>query len=88
MSKKDKLLDKLLSKPKDFTWSELKTLLKGYGYKEIQGAGSRVTFFLTKPRNLIRLHKPHPDKILKAYQIIEVIQNLKNIGVINENDQL
>lgn len=86
MSKIEKLLNKLLSKPKAFTWSELKTLLKKYGYKEIQGKGSRVKFFHAEPRNLISLHKPHPEEILNTYVINYIIENLKIIGAINEND--
>ena len=58
-------------------FNELKTLLKGYGYKELQGKGSRVKFFREKPRNLIILHKPHPGEILLDYMVNEVIKNLK-----------
>lgn len=79
-------IKKLLSKPKDFTWSELKTLLKKLGYQEIQGKGSRVKFFHAKPRNLISLHKPHPEEVLKTYMTNYIIKNLKIIGAINEND--
>jgi hypothetical protein len=86
MSKNEKLLKRLLSRPKDFTWNELKTLLASYGYNELKGDGSRVKFFLKTPRNIINLHKPHPEKILKDYQINQVIDNLKNIGVINGNN--
>jgi predicted RNA binding protein YcfA (HicA-like mRNA interferase family) len=86
MSRKKKLLSKLLSKPKDFKWNELKTLLKGYGYKELQGKGSRVKFFREKPRNLIILHKPHPGEILLDYMVNEVIKNLKMTGDIHGND--
>ncbi|MCD4722513.1 MAG: type II toxin-antitoxin system HicA family toxin [Desulfobacula sp.] len=86
MARKKKLLDKLLSKPKNFKWNELKTLLNGYKYKEIQGKGSRVKFFREKPRNLIILHKPHPGETLLDYMVKEVIDNLKKIGVIHGND--
>jgi predicted RNA binding protein YcfA (HicA-like mRNA interferase family) len=86
MGKKDKLLTKLLSRPKGFKWSELKTLLKSYGYIEKQGSGSRVKFFLKDPRNLIIIHKPHPGEILKDYQIKDIIKNLKTIGVTHGND--
>lgn len=34
MGKKEKLLERLLSKPKDFTYNELKSLLNGLGYVE------------------------------------------------------
>lgn len=86
MSKEEKLLKKLLSKPNNFTWDDLTSLLKKFGYKKLEGSGSRVKFYLEEPRNLIMIHKPHPTKILKSYQIKDVIKNLKDIGVTNEND--
>ena len=33
MSKKDKLIDKLLKKPKDFTFDEMVSLLSYFGYE-------------------------------------------------------
>ena len=66
MSKTDKLLTRILSYPKDFSYSELRTLLESFGYSEIQGAGSRVCF--SNGNHKIKLHKPHPSSILKAYQ--------------------
>jgi hypothetical protein len=41
MSTFEKLLTPFLSKPKDFTYDELKRILAGFGYTEEQGAGSR-----------------------------------------------
>ena len=88
MSREQKLLNRLLSKPKDYTWAELSTLLKKLGYEQIEGSGSRVKFYLEEPRNLIMVHKPHPSGILKAYQIKDVINNLNKIGATNENDEI
>jgi hypothetical protein len=80
MSKNDKLTVRLLSYPKDFTYSELKTLLLSFGYKEIQGTGSRVCF--SKENHKIKLHKPHPDNKLKRYQIDLIVDELINKGLI------
>ncbi len=33
MSKKDKLIDRLLKKPKDFTFDEMESLLSYFGYE-------------------------------------------------------
>jgi hypothetical protein len=44
MSQKEKLIKRLFSHSKDFTYNELKSLLLSFGYKEVQGAGSRVCF--------------------------------------------
>jgi len=38
MSKKDKLVKRFLSRPKDFTWQELVTMLEGFGFTQ-QTAG-------------------------------------------------
>jgi len=80
MSKSDKLIIRLLSYPKDFTYSELKTLLLSFGYNEIQGAGSRVCF--AKENHKIKLHKPHPDNKLKRYQLDLIVEELTNKGLI------
>ena len=82
MSRFEKLLKKLLSRPKDFTYNELVKVLNGLGYVEQQGAGSRVVFFNGNLKHGIKLHKPHPGNILKRYQIDIVIDELKTKGLI------
>ncbi len=47
MSKKEKLLTRLLQRPKDFSYGELKSLLNGMNYEEFnkgKTSGSRVAF--------------------------------------------
>ncbi len=34
MTRQEKLIKRLLSKPKDFTWNELTKLLSGFGFEE------------------------------------------------------
>lgn len=80
MSRTDKLIVRLLSCPRDFTYSELKTLLSSLGYSEIQGAGSRICF--SKGNHKIKLHKPHPGNLLKAYQLDLVIEALTAKGLL------
>jgi len=80
MSKAEKLLVRLLSRPKDFTYQELKTILISLGYVESQGAGSRVCF--KSNTHQIKLHQPHPGNILKQYQISLIVDELKNEGLI------
>ncbi|MDY6861995.1 MAG: type II toxin-antitoxin system HicA family toxin [Thermodesulfobacteriota bacterium] len=85
MSKHEKILQRFLSKPRDFTYNELRTLLLGFGYSEIRTgrtSGSRVAFYNNKTKHLIRLHKPHPKNILKQYQLDYIKEELKNIGAI------
>lgn len=78
MTRREKLLDKLLSKPRDFTWEELAKVLNGFGYQQIsvgKTGGSRARFISPDYPPII-LHKPHPKPILKRYQIEEIIKLL------------
>ncbi len=80
MTQFEKLLKRFLSKPKDFTFKEMKKLLKGLGYREIKSgatAGSRVAFFHDDFRHIIRIHKPHPEKTMKRYQLDFIEDELK-----------
>jgi hypothetical protein len=84
MSKNEKLFKRLLSKPKDFTYNELRRLLAGLGYSETQSgktSGSRVAFINEATHHIIRLHKPHPGNELKQYQIEQLIEefNLRRL---------
>ena len=82
MTKQEKLLNKFISRPTDFTYNELIRLLRGLGYEELQGSGSRVVFFNEGIKHNIKLHKPHPGNILKKYQIDLIIQELKSNGLL------
>jgi len=85
MSKDQKLIVRLLSKPKDFTYNELCRVLNSLGYEESQSgktSGSRVAFIDKSTNHIIRLHKPHPSNELKQYQIELVIEELKSRGLI------
>ena len=75
MSKVEKLIEKLKSKPKDFTWAELQKVLNHFGYEEKVGKGSRRKF-MSKDGKVISLHEPHPKKILKSYMIEQIIEHL------------
>ena len=84
MTKIDKLRKKFLSKPKDFTWSELKILLNGFGYHEYNAgktSGSRVRF-IHESHGDIMLHKPHPLPELKRYIINQIIDQLNKEGLL------
>lgn len=82
MSRKDKLISRLLSIPTDFTWDELCKVVAFFGYKELTGGktgGSRRRF-VDGNKNIITLHKPHPANLVKGYAIKEVIAHLKEKG--------
>jgi hypothetical protein len=84
MTKREKLLDRFLDNPKDFTWNELVKVLNGFGYKQINAGktgGSRVRFISIDYPPII-LHKPHPKSILKRYQLVDIINLLRQEGLI------
>lgn len=86
MGKTDKLLKRLLSNPKDFTWNELAGILNYFGYKEVKTGktgGSRRKFS-DSGGNIISLHKPHPGNILKSYQVKDILIHLKERGKIKD----
>ncbi|WP_281238792.1 type II toxin-antitoxin system HicA family toxin [Flavobacterium praedii] len=79
MSKVEKLIEKLKSRPKDFTWDEILKVLHHFGFEQIaQGktGGSRRKFVNIK-KQIISLHEPHPQKVLKSYQLDIIIDYLK-----------
>ena len=77
MSKKQKLINRLKSKPKDFTFDEAKSLLKLLGFKiSNKGKTSGSRTMLTKDHIKIILHKPHPNNELNDYQVIDIIKAL------------
>ena len=87
MSSYEKLLERFLRLPKDFTWDELSRLLGKYGYwqhNKGKTSGSRVVFEKDNSDIALDLHRPHPKNILKPYQMKDVLEFLKRIKVINE----
>jgi hypothetical protein len=78
MTRREKLIKRFLSIPKDFTWEELVRLLSGFGFEEVSTGntgGSRRRFL--NAGVIITLHKPHPQNILKRYQIEQIIEILQ-----------
>ena len=84
MGQKEKLIAKLKSRPKDFTFTEAETLLNYLGYTRSdkgRTSGSRVLFFSDQHRAVL-LHKPHPRKELLAYQVRQLLDSLEQEGLI------
>jgi hypothetical protein len=82
MGQHEKLLERLRKRPKDFRWEQLKTLLSGFGYEEERGRGSRRKFFNVRTGVSISLHQPHPKNELKSYQVKDVLEHLKQEGLL------
>jgi len=86
MSRTEKLLQRLLSVPKDFTWDELVKILIHFGFTELRKGktgGSRRKFADEKKKVII-MHKPHPGNIVKEYAIRQVIEHLKEKGYLKD----
>ena len=80
MTRKEKLIKRFLSRPKDFTWEELVSLLSGLGFEEVstgKTGGSRRRF-INEVGVIIALHKPHPQNRLRRYQIEQIIEILQD----------
>lgn len=79
MSKIEKEIERLKSKPRDFTYNEVKKILNNFGFYENnkgKTSGSKV-IFKNKYNQKIGLHKPHPSMILKSYQVNEILRLLE-----------
>ena len=84
MGQKEKLIKKLRSRPKDFTFDEAETLLGYFTYcrsNKGRTSGSRV-MFVSDEYAPILLHKPHPRKELLDYQVKQLIEVLEQEGLI------
>ena len=80
MSRLEKDMERLKSKPKDFTYDEAKSLLNRLGFIEYnkgKTSGSRVTFENLEIGKKFDLHKPHPKNILKQYMVNKLIKSLE-----------
>lgn len=80
MTRKEKLVSRFYRKPKDFTWDELVSLLSLFGFEQVNSGktrGSRRRFIHSNGL-VINLHEPHPQKILKRYQIELILEILEN----------
>ena len=84
MGQKEKLIKKLRSRPKDFTFDEAETLLGYFTYccsNKGRTSGSRVMFDSDEYAPIL-LHKPHPRKELLDYQVKQLIEVLEQEGLI------
>lgn len=84
MGQKEKLIQKLRSRPADFTFEEAESLLRYFNYSRSnkgRTSGSRVMFTSERYAPVL-LHKPHPRKELLAYQVKQLVEVLEQEGLI------
>lgn len=85
MGQREKLIAKLKSNPKTFTFDDAETLLGYLTYHRSnkgKTSGSRVMFTSDQYRTKILLHKPHPRKELLEYQVKQLIDHLEQEGLL------
>ncbi|ADY36102.1 type II toxin-antitoxin system HicA family toxin [Bacteroides gallinaceum] len=90
MGTKEKLIARILSQPKDFTYDEAKRLFGIFGYTENNKgstSGSRVEFVNPEGDAPFTLHKPHPGSILKAYVIKGIVEHIQKNRLIEKYEQ-
>lgn len=84
VSQKQKLIKHITENPQAVTFDEMKKLLGLLGFEmsnKGKTSGSRVMFF-DEGGNSVVLHKPHPQKELKKYMVLQIIEKLKGMGYI------
>ena len=89
MNKKDKLLQRFRTLPRDFSFSEMEALFKSCGFTlSNKGAtsGSRVEFINEKDGNSYIMHKPHPSNIIKGYVMRQVYNYLEVNGYFDKTE--
>lgn len=85
MSKLEKLIEKLLNPNFIFSFQELESLLRKFGYREKKtgkSSGSRRAYVHPKTKHIIRIHEPHPGNELKRYVKKYILSELKKQNLI------
>ena len=83
MSRLEKLKERILSKPKDYTYTEAKNLLRQLGFEEKnkgRTSGSRVAFYRETDKRVILLHKPHPGDVMDIGAVKSFVAYLHEMG--------
>lgn len=85
MSKKEKLVQRLLMLPKDFTFAELESLLIQLGFEmdnKGKTSGSRIRFYNREKQLQYLAHKTHPTSIIKPNALKDIVIYLQNNNLI------
>lgn len=87
MTKKDKLLERLKSLPKDFTVDELTVLLCRMGFSVSQKgstSGSRMAYINSENGDIIRILMPHLGKIIGPITLKDILAFLNDKGYVKD----
>ncbi len=83
MSKLEKAKERIMLKPKDYTYTEAKYLLGKLGFQEFnkgKTSGSRVRFYRESDERIILLHKPHPEDTMGPGAVKSLVEALNELG--------
>lgn len=83
MGQKEKRIERLKTKPTDYTYDEARALLQSFGFEEYQKgstSGSRVLFHREHDNMSILLHKPHPSNEMDVAAVKQLLRQLKESG--------
>ena len=84
MGQKEKLIEQLKSRPRTFTFQDAEALLNYLEFTKTnkgKTSGSRV-MFVSEEHGSVLLHRPHPQKELKSYQVKQLCDFLEQEGLI------
>ena len=90
MCTKEKLIERFLTLPKDFTYDEVKRLFGLFGYAEASKgstSGSRVEFISADSKDSYIMHKPHPSNIIKGYVMKQLLTYIRENKLIEKYEQ-
>ncbi|MBR1688328.1 MAG: type II toxin-antitoxin system HicA family toxin [Prevotella sp.] len=90
MNKKDKLLQRFRTLPRDFTFDEMVALFRQYGFvlgHKGSTSGSRVEFFNEQDGNSYIMHRPHPSNVIKGYVMRQVYTYLEVNGYLKQKGE-
>lgn len=84
MSRKKKLMNKLVDAPANFTWDEATKLMGLCNFKLLNRSGSARMFVHQKTRTKVRLHEPHPQNTLLPYMVEALKEGLLAAGELDD----
>ena len=88
MTTKDKLIERFLSQPKDFTFEEVERLFKIFGFcldNKGKTSGSRIAFINEEKDLEYTMHKPHSPNIVKGYAMKQILEFLLGNGLVTKS---
>lgn len=84
VGQKEKILLQMRNNPRNVTFDDMATLVRSLGFtvsNKGKTSGSRI-MFVSEEHGSVLLHKPHPQKELKEYQVKQILKYLEEEGLI------